>query len=233
MDASGCLALIAQPERRRGCKAPTTAPSPCARVACAPLRRNIRWVSGHLPRWISGKSLVSYGWKSPKRRNFLQPMPYQYKREPLNPDEANRLASCCETHQERLIISTLRDTGLRVAELAGLTRDQIDWQNHRLMIYGKGGPYGTRSKRRVVPSPPHTTLLEFFFPKMLYKFVGRNNACALIRFHRKEVFITGNEIVSLCLTCTHQKFIILSITTRLLELRLANGQHTDVKKLTH
>jgi hypothetical protein len=28
---------------------------------------------------------------------------------------------------------------------------QIDWQTHRLTIYGKGGPYGSRSKRRVLP----------------------------------------------------------------------------------
>ena len=76
-------------------------------------------------------------------------MPYQYKREPLTPDEANRLASACETHQERLIVWTLLDTGLRVSELAGLTREHIDWQNHRLMIYGKGGIYGTKSKRRI------------------------------------------------------------------------------------
>src|SRR5436853_6806442 len=78
-------------------------------------------------------------------------MPYQYKREPLTPDEANRLAAACETHQERLIVWTLLDTGLRVSELAGLARDQIDWQNHRLMIYGKGGIYGTKSKRRMIP----------------------------------------------------------------------------------
>jgi integrase len=78
-------------------------------------------------------------------------MPYQYKREPLTPDEANRLASACETHQERLIVWTLLDTGLRVSELAGLTREHIDWQNHRLMIYGKGGIYGTKSKRRILP----------------------------------------------------------------------------------
>src|SRR5438067_2515439 len=78
-------------------------------------------------------------------------MPYQYKREPLTPDEANRLAAACETHQERLIVWTLLDTGLRVSELAGLARDQIDWQNHRLMIYGKGGIYGTKSKRRIIP----------------------------------------------------------------------------------
>src|SRR4029453_6686148 len=53
--------------------------------------------------------------------------------------------------QERLIVWTLLDTGFRVSELAGITREHIDWQNHRLMIYGKGGPYGTKSKRRILP----------------------------------------------------------------------------------
>jgi integrase/recombinase XerD len=78
-------------------------------------------------------------------------MPYQYKREPLTPDEANHLANACQTHEEKLVIWTLLDTGLRVSELAGLTKDNLDWQNHRLMIYGKGGPYGARSKRRLIP----------------------------------------------------------------------------------
>ena len=43
------------------------------------------------------------------------------------------------------------DTGLRVAELAYLKKDNIDWQGHRLMVYGKGGPYGSRTKRRIIP----------------------------------------------------------------------------------
>jgi integrase/recombinase XerD len=29
-------------------------------------------------------------------------------------------------------------------------REHIDWQNHRLMIYGKDGIYGTKSKRRII-----------------------------------------------------------------------------------
>ena len=78
-------------------------------------------------------------------------MAYQYKREPLKPEEATRLANACKSGQEQLVIWTLLDTGLRVAERAGLTRQNIDWQGRRLMIYGKGGPYGTRSKRRVIP----------------------------------------------------------------------------------
>lgn len=78
-------------------------------------------------------------------------MRYQYKREPLTQDETNRLANACTSHEEKLIVWTLLDTGLRVSELAHLTQDNLDWQNHRLMIYGKGGPYGKLSKRRVIP----------------------------------------------------------------------------------
>ena len=78
-------------------------------------------------------------------------MKYQYKREPLTQEEANRLANACQNHQEKIIIWTLLDTGLRVSELSQLTKDNLDWQGHRLMIYGKGGPYGKKTKRRVVP----------------------------------------------------------------------------------
>ncbi|NOY48045.1 MAG: site-specific integrase [Chlorobi bacterium] len=78
-------------------------------------------------------------------------MAYQYKREPLTQDEANRLANACHTHQERLVIWVLLDTGLRVSELANLKKDNIDWQAHRLTVYGKGGPYGSKTKRRIIP----------------------------------------------------------------------------------
>lgn len=91
-------------------------------------------------------------------------MRYQYKREPLTSDEANRLANACGNAKERLIVWTLLDTGLRVSELTGLTRDNIDWQMGRLIIHGKGGPFGKKSKRRVVPlSPRVKTLLENYF----------------------------------------------------------------------
>ena len=96
---------------------------------------------------------------------------YQYKREPLSPDEANRLSNACQQHTEKLVIWTLLDTGLRVAELAGLQRNQIDWQGHRLRVKGKGGPFGTRSKIRVIPMSTRTqALLEAHFA--LYETFG-------------------------------------------------------------
>ena len=114
---------------------------------------------------------------------------YQYKREPLSPDEANRLAHACETPSERLVVWTLLDTGLRVGELASLTREKIDWQGGRLTIHGKGGPYGKKSKRRVVPMTQrirplieaHFSLYEKFpvAKRTMQKLVQRvaNRAC--------------------------------------------------------
>ncbi len=70
----------------------------------------------------------------------------------------------CETADERLVIFTLLDTGLRVSELCGLTRKEIDWQGRRIKIRGKGGPYGKRSKVRVIPlSSRVRSLLEPYF----------------------------------------------------------------------
>jgi len=91
-------------------------------------------------------------------------MPYQYKREPLSADDANRLANVCESYLEKLVVWTLLDTGLRVSELCRLNKDNIDWQAHRITIYGKGGPYGHKSKRRVIPlSPRIRPLIEHHF----------------------------------------------------------------------
>ena len=78
-------------------------------------------------------------------------MPYQYVREPLTAEEADRLANACETPTEQLIVWTLLDTGLRVGELCALTSKDILWQQRQLRVRGKGGPYGKKSKLRVVP----------------------------------------------------------------------------------
>ncbi len=71
-------------------------------------------------------------------------MSYQYKREPLTPDEANRLANTCKTHDEKLIVWTLLETGLRVAEFSGLKRDNIDWQDTELLSTEKVGLTGRK-----------------------------------------------------------------------------------------
>ena len=91
-------------------------------------------------------------------------MAYQYKREPLNDDEVNRLVNACQTFREKFVIWTLLDTGLRLSEFASLTKDNIQWQEGRIVVYGKGGPYGKRSKRRVIPMTERVKrLMEYHF----------------------------------------------------------------------
>ena len=91
-------------------------------------------------------------------------MAYQYVREPLLPEEADSLANACRTTEERLIVWTLLDTGLRLSELCSLTRQNISWQQREVRVKGKGGPYGKRTKQRVIPMSPRVrAILEPYF----------------------------------------------------------------------
>ena len=85
-------------------------------------------------------------------------------REPLTADESDRLSNACETPTERLVVWPLFDTGLRVGELCGLTSKDVLWQQRQLRVKGKGGPYGRKTKVRVVPMSSRVrTLLEHHF----------------------------------------------------------------------
>jgi integrase/recombinase XerD len=89
---------------------------------------------------------------------------YQYKREPLDSIESDKFANACESHDEKLVGWVLLDTGLRVSEFANLTPQNVQWQEGRLMVYGKGGPYGKMSNRRVIPLTERAKrLLEVHF----------------------------------------------------------------------
>ncbi len=91
-------------------------------------------------------------------------MPYQYKREPLNDDEVNQLTNACEIFRDKFVVWTLLDTGLRLSEFADLTKQNIQWQERRLVIKGKGGIYGKKSKRRIIPMTDRVRgLIEYHF----------------------------------------------------------------------
>jgi integrase/recombinase XerD len=85
-------------------------------------------------------------------------MRYQYKREPLTTDEIWQIEQSCQNARERLVVFTLLDTGLRVSELAGLTKTNFDWQTNRIMVVGKG------KRRRVLKMTPRIQpLLSAYF----------------------------------------------------------------------
>lgn len=78
-------------------------------------------------------------------------MPGQHKKESLSEDETNRLMNACRTFEERFIIWTLLDTGLRANELACLKRANIQWQGKNIVIRGKKGPRGKGTTKRIIP----------------------------------------------------------------------------------
>jgi len=91
-------------------------------------------------------------------------MAYQFVREPLGREEADRLVNACRSFREKLVVWTLLDTGLRVGELCRLRREDVQWQEDRLVVWGKGGRYGRRGKRRIVPLTARIKrLLEMHF----------------------------------------------------------------------
>ena len=118
-------------------------------------------------------------------------MAYQYVREPLRAEEADRLAHACNTMQEKLIIWTLLDTGLRVSELCALTPQHILWQQKSLRISGKGGPYGTLSKKRVVPMSRRVqALLEPYFSLQNTWFVGPRQVQKIVKYVANKACLT-------------------------------------------
>ncbi len=58
-------------------------------------------------------------------------MSFQYRREPLVQEGAQRLAQACKSYEERLVVWTLLDTGLRLGEFSNLNRDNSDRDTFR------------------------------------------------------------------------------------------------------
>jgi integrase/recombinase XerD len=109
-------------------------------------------------------------------------MAYQFVREPLRSEEADRLCHACQTTEEKLVIWTLLDTGLRVSELCSLTPKHVLWQQKSLRVDGKGGPYGKRSKKRVVPlSRRIQALLEHYFALHEEWFIGKRQVQKIVK----------------------------------------------------
>ena len=118
-------------------------------------------------------------------------MAYQFVREPLRSEEADQLCHACQTTDEKLVVWTLLDTGLRVSELCSLTPSNVLWQQKSLRVSGKGGPYGKQLKKRVVPMSrrvqallePYVSLHEKWFigSRQVQKIVKRSPSTPVFR----------------------------------------------------
>lgn len=81
---------------------------------------------------------------------------YKHRLPALTQEDQNRLANACETSQERLVIWTLLDTGLRIGEFCSIKPQMIDWARHKIKVLGKNtlANGSGEKKERWVPIPP-------------------------------------------------------------------------------
>ena len=79
-------------------------------------------------------------------------------------DEVNTITNACDTFREKVVVWALLDTGLRPSEFPDLKEDNIQWQERRLVICGKGGLYGKKTKRRIIAITERVRrLIEYHF----------------------------------------------------------------------
>jgi len=64
-------------------------------------------------------------------------MPYQYKREPLNDDEVDKITNACNTFREKFVVWTMLDTGVRLSELADLKKKIYSGRKEDLLFMAK------------------------------------------------------------------------------------------------
>jgi integrase/recombinase XerD len=109
-------------------------------------------------------------------------MAYNFVREPLRFEDADELSHACQSTEEKLIVWTLLDTGLRVSELCNLTPQNVMWQQKSLRINGKGGPFGKMSKKRIVPMSRRVqALLEPYFAINEKWFIGPRQVQKIVK----------------------------------------------------
>lgn len=148
-------------------------------------------------------------------------MAYNFVREPLREEDADRMSNACETMQEKLIVWTLLDTGLRVAELCSLTPQNMMWQEKALKISGKGGVFGKMSKKRIVPlSIRVQALLQHYFAINEKWFVKKRMAQYIVKKVANKARIaapvTAHVLRHTFATSAIQKGISLAAVSRIL-----------------
>jgi integrase len=109
-----------------------------------------------------------------------------------NAQETDRLVNACHSFQEKLVVWVLLDTGLRVHEFCGLRREHVQWQENCLVVWGKGGWYGHKGKRRVVPLTARARrLLEVHFCTNEGIGLSKRTAQRLVKRVAKRLFGPG------------------------------------------
>lgn len=82
--------------------------------------------------------------------------PAAVPKEPFTEDELRALYQAAHRAQERAVVLLLADTGLRLGEVTGVRRRDVDWEHGTIRVIGKGG-----GERLVAPSQRTLDALRF------------------------------------------------------------------------
>lgn len=74
----------------------------------------------------------------------LKPVKYEEKqREALSQLELEVLRNVCETSRDRAMVEFMYSTGCRVSEFCNIKLNDIDWNEKKVVLFGKGSKYRT------------------------------------------------------------------------------------------
>ena len=72
-------------------------------------------------------------------RSVDPPKPKKKVLPSLTIDQVQYLIECADNLRDKSIISLLADSGMRLSELSNVKAKDLDWDNHTILIWGKGG----------------------------------------------------------------------------------------------
>ena len=141
-------------------------------------------------KWCLSEELID---KNPMA-NLKAPKVPKPLRPALTTEQINALLKCCMTQRDKLIVSLLADTGLRLSELANIERKDIDIQTRTIVVWGKGA-----RQRRVAYGEISGKLLQEYLSdsannKKLFELLSRGIAQILVRLGEETGIICNAHI---------------------------------------
>ena len=102
--------------------------------------------------WLTDEDIID---KTPMRKIRSLRIDRLSSRRPLTGEQLEILRDCCDGYKEKALLEFLVSTGCRLGEVVGLRVDEIDWQQRRVIVLGKGN-----KKREVYFSVRAKLMLE-------------------------------------------------------------------------
>ena len=85
--------------------------------------------------WMTDEDIID---RNPMRKIKSLKIDRLSSRRPLTSEQMEILRDGCETYKEKALVEFLVSTGCRLGEVVGLRVDEIDWQQRRVIVLGKG-----------------------------------------------------------------------------------------------